>query len=102
MSYTSFDDFFTVLGNKQRVKILQLLDKKGPQNVSYIAEHLGAEQSAVSHNMKRLKKCHFVNVEKSGKERIYSINTDTIKPLFELIDRHVRKYCFKGCEHWEE
>lgn len=102
MRYTSFDDFFTVLGNEQRVKILQLLDKKGPKNVSDIANYLNAEQSAVSHSMKRLLKCHFVEVEQSGKERIYSINKDTIQPLFDLIEKHVREYCFKGCEHWEQ
>ncbi len=100
MIYTSFDDFFTVLGNKQRVRILQLLDKKGPKNVSGIAKELKIEQTAVSHNLKRLLKCHFVAVEQSGKERVYAINEDTIQPLFSLIGEHVQKYCVKGCEHW--
>ena len=102
MKYTSFDHFFMTLGNKQRVRTLQLLDQDGPQSVSSIAEALGAEQSAVSHNLRQLLQCHFVTVKQDGKERIYSINEDTVTPLFDQIYTHVKKYCVKGCEHWEQ
>ncbi len=101
MMYTSFDDFFTVLGNNQRVKILQFLNQEGPKGVSDISTKLKIEQSAVSHCMKKLLQCHFVEVKRVGKERIYSINEDTMKPLFELIRKHVEKYCVNGCVHWE-
>jgi DNA-binding transcriptional ArsR family regulator len=101
MKYIVFDDFFTVLGNKQRVKILQYLNETGSKSVSEICETLKLEQSAVSHNMKRLLGCHFVEVESRGKERLYSINSLTVQPLFRLIDQHVRSYCVKGCDHWE-
>jgi len=101
MIYTSFDDFFTVLGSMQRVKILQFLNSEGPKSVSDMSSRLKIEQSAVSHHMKRLLMCHFVSVKRSGKERIYEINIDTIQPLFNLIRKHVEKYCVKGCEHWE-
>ena len=101
MNYPSFDHFFTTLGNKQRVRILQLLAGQGPMAVSAIAEALRAEQSATSHSLKQLLVCHFVTVTQDGKERIYAINQDTVKPLFEQIERHVHKYCVQGCEHWE-
>jgi DNA-binding transcriptional ArsR family regulator len=101
MSYTSFNHFFTTLANKQRVKILQLLANEGPRSVTSVAEALMMEQSATSHCLKQLLECHFVAVQQSGKIRIYSINEDTVKPLFELIGNHVRKYCLHGCEHWE-
>ena len=101
MKYVSFDHFFMTLGNKQRVRILQLLNENGPQSVSMIAAALKLEQSAVSHSLKQLLVCHFVTVRPDGKERIYAINEDTVKPLFDQIDRHVRTYCVKGCEHWE-
>ena len=102
MKFVSFDDFFTVLGNPQRVRILQLLNRAGEQSVNSIADQLGLEQSAVSHNMTRLLDCHFVAVHPSGKERIYSINQDTVKPIFDQIERHVKKHCAKGCQHWEK
>lgn len=102
MKYPSFDHFFMTLANKQRVRILQLLNEEGPQSVSYIAEALKAEQSAVSHSLKHLLQCHFVTVKQDGKERIYSINEDTVSPLFDQIYAHVEKYCVEGCEHsWE-
>lgn len=70
-------------------------------SVMVIAEAIKVEQSAVSHSLKQLLLCHFVTVKQAGKERIYEINEDTVKPLFQQIERHVEKYCVKGCEHWE-
>lgn len=101
MSFTSFDDFFSVLGNKQRVQILQYLNAEGSHSVTEVGQRLAIEQSAVSHNMKRLLECHFVEMAPRGKERIYTINHKTVQPLFNLIDEHVRTYCAKGCRHWE-
>jgi DNA-binding transcriptional ArsR family regulator len=101
MKYISFDHFFTILGNRHRVKLLQLLSHEGPMSVSAMTRALKSDQSAVSHTLRQLLECHFVTVEQVGKNRIYSINADTVKPLFEQIDRHVRKYCAKDCEHWE-
>jgi DNA-binding transcriptional ArsR family regulator len=101
MKYVAFDDFFTVLGNKQRVRILQYLNETGSHCVSDICRDLHLEQSAVSHNMKRLVDCHFVEMEPAGKKRLYSINKVTVRPLLKLIDQHVSTYCAKGCSHWE-
>ncbi|HXR50052.1 MAG TPA: helix-turn-helix transcriptional regulator [Verrucomicrobiae bacterium] len=101
MGYSSFDHFFMTLGNKQRVRTLQLLDIEGPQSVLSIAKALNAEQSAISHSLRQLLQCHFVTVKQVGKERIYSINEDTVAPLFKQIRKHVEKYCSEGCEHWE-
>ena len=101
MKYVSYDHFFTVLGNGQRVKILQYLNHEGPKSVSEICTKLKIEQSAVSHCMKQLLICHFVDVAQKGKERIYSINKDTVQPLFNLINRHVKTYCVEACNHWE-
>lgn len=101
MKYTVFDDFFAVLGNKQRVRILQYLHQTDSKSVGEICRTLGQEQSAVSHNMKRLLDCHFVEMEPSGKERLYRINRQTVAPLFDLIDQHVRLFCVNGCQHWK-
>jgi DNA-binding transcriptional ArsR family regulator len=86
--------FFSALGNPTRLAILEFL-RKGPRNVSDITEALAQEQSMISHNLRRLTQCGFVFVERQGKERIYSLNTRTMTPLFELIDFHVENYCPK-------
>lgn len=100
MSYTSFDHFFTVLGNRGRVHMLQLLNQEGAKSVSDIAATLQMEQSTVSHGLKQLLLCHFVTVKQDGKERIYTVNEDTVKPLLEQIEKHVHTYCIEGCKHW--
>jgi DNA-binding transcriptional ArsR family regulator len=100
MTFMSFDHFFTVLSNKQRVRILQLLEREGPLSVNAITERLSAEQSAVSHALKQLLLCHFVNVTQDGKERNYALNEDTVRPLLGDIERHVQKYCVQSCKHW--
>ena len=66
--------------------------RTGPKCVSDISEDLGFEQSRVSHNLKCLCNCGFVEVKRKGKKRIYWINKETIVPLFETIDKHIAKY----------
>ena len=84
--------FFSILGNPTRLAALESLIE-GPMNVSQLANVLGQEQSMISHNLKPLVKCRFVEVERRGKERIYSVNSDTISPLFEVVEHHAHNYC---------
>jgi len=91
-----YKEFFKTLGNQKRVEIvLALIDKD--MNVTDICKKLDVEQSSVSHNLRRLEKCKFVEVNPNGKERIYSLNKETIRPLFECIKKHSDKFCEKNC-----
>lgn len=92
-SFTPYRIFFKTLANKNRLKIIHFLQERGSKNVSEIMGGTGLEQTLVSHNLKRLLNCHFVEVEQSGKERVYSLNKDTIRPLLDLMDKHVNTYC---------
>lgn len=94
---SSYKRFFTTLGNENRLKIVHFLSENGPQNVSQIVESTKLEQTAVSHNLKRLLSCQFVHLKQNGKERVYSLNEETIKPLLILMDEHVEKFCKKAC-----
>ena len=90
--YKTYKLFFNTFSSGQRLKILNLLrDKK--RNVSEIIEKTGFEQSAVSHNLKRLKSCGFVVQEIKGKYRYYMLNEKTIRPLMKLIDKHMSEFC---------
>lgn len=73
--------------------MIHFLQRFGSQNVSEILEGTRLEQTLVSHNLKRLLDCHFVEVKQNGKERVYSLNRKTIKPLLKLMDKHVNTYC---------
>ncbi len=84
--------FFSTLASPTRLAILELL-REGSKNVSTIAEDLKLEQSLVSHNLKKLEKCNFVFAERKLKEKIYTLNKETMEPVFKTFDFHAKKYC---------
>jgi len=84
--------FFAVLANPTRLAIVDLL-RDGSKSVLEIAESLKAEQSMISHNLKSLEGCRFVFSKKSGKQRFYSLNLETMEPLMETFNFHAKKYC---------
>lgn len=88
--------FFGTLANEQRLHIINSL-RKGPKNVTQICRELNYNQTTVSHSLRRLKTCSFVFVKRNGKERVYSLNKTTIKPLMELIDKHTDSFCKHLC-----
>ncbi len=95
MTKESYNRFFGTLANNNRLLIIHLL-RKGSKNVTQICKESGFNQTSVSHSLKRLKSCGFVFNEKDGKERIYTLNKETIKPLMGLIDKHTEKFCKSG------
>jgi DNA-binding transcriptional ArsR family regulator len=92
---SAYDRFLRTLCNKTRLAIIHSL-LITPKNVSLLTLELGIHQTSVSHALKRLLVCGFVEVEKNGKERLYSLNNSTIKPLMKLMEQHTQKYC-KNC-----
>ena len=98
MKCNSYDSFFENFSNKTRIKIIETLLER-PKSVSDICKDIKEEQSKVSHNLKILLECHFLDFSRHGKKRIYSINKDTLKPLLNLVDNHVKKYCCKECKN---
>lgn len=96
MKEHSYNNFFTNFANKTRFKIIMALRKK-PLNVNSLSKQMGEEQSKVSHNLKILADCNVLEVKKRGKERIYSLNKDTVIPLLKLVEKHVKKHCPYNC-----
>ncbi|MEK6918835.1 MAG: metalloregulator ArsR/SmtB family transcription factor [Nanoarchaeota archaeon] len=90
--FDAYKIFFGTLVSDSRLKIINLL-RDGKKNVSQIIGELKMDQTAVSHDLSRLKKCGFVKVDVNGKFREYSLNGETIKPLMSLIDKHMSQYC---------
>ncbi len=90
--YQAYKIFFGTLVSESRLKIINLL-RKGGKNVSDIIKELKMNQTAVSHDLARLKRCGFVSVETDGKFRYYKLNGKTIKDLMEIIDKHMSQFC---------
>ena len=96
MKCLSYNHFFEVFANQTRLKIIESLIES-PKCVSDLCDEIKEEQSKISHNLKILTGCNFIKVEQDGKKRVYSINSDTIKPLMELANRHVTTLCGGKC-----
>ena len=84
--------FFGTLANLNRIKIINSL-RNDSKNVSEICNETKFNQTTVSHNLKRLQTCGFVFSKREGKCIYYSLNKKTIKPLMELIDKHMNSFC---------
>ena len=80
-------EFFKMLGNPTRIRILLLLMEQDA-NVSDLAEQLGMTQSAVSHQLNLLKSNKLVRRRRDGKMIFYA-----------LVDEHVQMIIEKGTEH---
>ncbi len=87
--------FFTNLANPTRLSAIEQLMQK-PMSVNELAKNLGQEQSMVSHNLKPLLECNLIIIKRQGKKHIYSVNEETIRPIFEAIENHAQKYCPTG------
>jgi len=96
MSCSQYYKFFETIAHKSRWRILEALASK-PLTVTEICAELKEEQSAVSHNLRKLAECRIITAEQIGKRRRYSLNKETFAPLLKLVGKHVEKYCRCGC-----
>jgi len=94
-----YNRFFKAFSNKTRVEIITLLRKK-PLSVSEICAGTGYEQSRISHNLKCLEHCGFVNVTSDGNFRVYSLDEEVIIPILNMLAPHLERYGerIKTCE----
>jgi DNA-binding transcriptional ArsR family regulator len=100
MKDSTYHIFFTNLANPLRIKIVSSLKQKS-KNVSELVKDLKIEQSKISHALTSLRCCNIVEVKQEGKQRIYSLNKETIIPMLKLIDKHATTFCngqCKGCK----
>jgi len=84
--------FFSTLANPTRLAILEKL-RANPMNVTDLAATLGQEQSMISHNLSTLEKCNFIKSDRRGKEKVYSINKETVEGLFKVVENHAENHC---------
>jgi len=90
--YGAYKIFFGTLVSESRLKIINFL-RNEKKNVSEIIEELKLDQTSVSHDLSRLRKCGFVKTKREGKFVFYSLNSETIGPLMSLIDEHMGQHC---------
>ncbi|MFB9994601.1 ArsR/SmtB family transcription factor [Deinococcus oregonensis] len=75
-------DVFNAVAEVQRRQILTLL-AEGELSVNDLAEALNLRQPAVSKHLKVLKEVDLVQVRGVGQQRLYSLNPEALKPLYD-------------------
>ena len=83
-------DFFKILGDPTRMRILFALDG-APLCVCDLADLLGMTKSAVSHQLKLLRQSDLVSYRKEGKNVYYSLADDHVGSIIETALAHVEE-----------
>ena len=81
-------EFFKILGDTTRVRILYVLDKN-EMCVCDIANVLGMSKSSISHQLGTLRRSGIVKCRKQGKEVFYMLDDDHIRRVFEIGAEHI-------------
>ncbi len=81
-------DFYKILGDTTRMKILYALDK-GEMCVCDIANVLSMSKSSISHQLGTLRRSGIVRCRKVGKEVYYMLDDDHIKEVIEIGIEHI-------------
>lgn len=90
---------FKVLSSQVRLNLIEAL-RDGEKDVSNLCVAIDEEQTRVSHELRCLTVCGFVDFRRDGKRMIYSLNSKTVLPILDAADNHTRRFSerMKGCD----
>lgn len=83
-------DLFKVFGDTTRIRILYALFE-APMCVCDIATLLSMEPSAISHQLKVLKKSKLVKSQRQGKSVFYSLDDDHVRLIIDGGLEHIKE-----------
>lgn len=83
-------DFFKVLGDSTRIKIMSALDAN-EMCVCDLAVLLNMTKSAISHQLRSLKQANLVRFRREGKVVYYSLSDDHVRDIFTKGLEHIRE-----------
>jgi DNA-binding transcriptional ArsR family regulator len=81
-------DTMQALATPSRVRILGLL-REGPMSVNELAQAVGMEPSAVSHQLRLLRHLRFVVGRRQGRNVLYDLHDDHVAHLLDEAISHV-------------
>jgi DNA-binding transcriptional ArsR family regulator len=82
-------DSFNAIAEPQRRRVLDLL-RGGDLPVNNMVESLGLSQPQVSKHLAVLRQVGLVNVRKQGRQRVYQLNGENLKPIHEWVKTYER------------
>jgi len=87
-TFNRLAEFFKILGDTTRSKILFALDKN-EMCVCDIANVLGMSKSSISHQLGTLRRTGIVKCRKQGKEVYYMLDDEHVQKVFEIGIEHI-------------
>lgn len=88
-SFNKIAEFFKILGDTTRTKILFALDEN-EMCVCDIANVLGMSKSSISHQLGTLRRMGIVKCRREGKEVYYMLDDEHVKYVFEIAMEHIK------------
>ncbi|MBA3532991.1 MAG: helix-turn-helix transcriptional regulator [Ardenticatenales bacterium] len=90
-SATTLAEFFTAMSDPTRVRIISALACPGAEfSVQTLAEGLGMTHSAVSHQLRLLRRLRVVRARREGRQRFYALDDEHVAQLYHQGLDHVR------------
>lgn len=86
-------DVFNAIAEPRRRQIIELLARRRGLAVGAIVLALKLRQSAVSKHLGVLREVGVVSVSKQGRQRVYELNADQLRPVFNWVKTFE--------QHWE-
>ncbi len=86
--FYKISDFYKILGDTTRMKILYALDKN-EMCVCDIANVLSMSKSSISHQLGTLRRSGIVRCRKVGKEVYYMLDDEHVKKVIEIGIEHI-------------
>jgi DNA-binding transcriptional ArsR family regulator len=86
-------DVFTAIADSRRRQIIELLWRRRGLAVGTIVLTLGLPQPAVSKHLGVLREVGIVSVRKEGQHRVYELNLDRVRPVYDWVKTFER--------HWQ-
>jgi DNA-binding transcriptional ArsR family regulator len=83
-------DFFKVLGDSTRMRIIWALDES-EMCVCDIAVLLNMTKSAISHQLRALREANLVKFRREGKTVYYSLKDDHVRDIYEIGMEHIKE-----------
>jgi DNA-binding transcriptional ArsR family regulator len=84
-------DVFTAIAEPRRREIIELLARRRRLAVGAIVLALGLRQPSVSKHLGVLRDAGIVSVSKEGQSRVYELNADRLRPVYDwakTFERH--------------
>ena len=79
-------DVFSAIADPTRRAILERLRANGPAAVNALAADFAQSRPAISKHLRILNEAHVVSEQRSGRERIYRIEPETLRQVDRWID----------------